>query len=188
MVSEGKEYLAGKEMNNIRIAEGVLAVAVGKDGRICALGPQDKVVEKFPESAFSRVVDAEGCSVLPGLIDGHTHPVWAGDRVHEFALKLSGASYMEVHQAGGGINFTVDKTREASEEELLALLKPRLERMLKSGTTTVECKSGYGLEKETELKMLRVLEKARSLVPIEISSTFCGAHSVPKGKSAEISD
>ena len=117
---------------------------------------------------------------IVGLIDGHTHPVWAGDRVHEFAMKLAGASYMEVHEAGGGINFTVEKTRAASEAELLNLLMDRLERMLKAGTTTVECKSGYGLETETEMKMLTVLEKAKSLTQIEISSTFLGAHSVPK--------
>merc|ERR1719468_232843 len=91
----------------------------------------------------------------------------------------------QVHKAGGGINFTVEKTREASEYDLLQLVIPRLERMMRSGTTTVECKSGYGLNTETELKMLRVLELARSKVPIEISSTFCGAHSVPKGMSAE---
>ena len=95
-------------------------------------------------------------------------------------MKLAGASYMEVHQAGGGINFTVEKTRAASEDELLNLLLNRLERMLKSGTTTVECKSGYGLETVTEMKMLTVLEKAKEKTPIEISSTFLGAHSVPR--------
>ena len=76
----------------------------------------------------------------PGLIDGHTHPVWAGDRVHEFAMKLAGATYMEVHAAGGGIHFTVEKTRMASEMELVDLLVDRLRRMLRAGTTTVECK------------------------------------------------
>ena len=90
---------------------------------------------------------------------------------------------MEVHAAGGGIHFTVERTREASEKELLDLLVPRLRRMLKAGTTTVECKSGYGLNTETELKMLRVLDSARQIVPIEISSTFCGAHAVPKGET-----
>jgi len=90
-----------------------------------------------------------------------------------------------VHAAGGGIHFTVDKTREASEQELLDLLVPRLNRMLRAGTTTVECKSGYGLDAENEVKMLRVLERAKKLVPIEISSTFCGGHAVPKGSNAE---
>ena len=131
------------------------------------------------------MIDAGGQAVIPGFVDGHTHPVWAGDRVHEFAMKLAGASYMEVHAAGGGIHFTVDKTREASEQELLDLLVPRLWRMLRAGTTTVECKSGYGLDAENEVKMLRVLERAKKLVPIEISSTFCGGHAVPKGSNAK---
>ena len=107
---------------------------------------------------------------MAGFVDGHTHPVWSGDRVHEFAMKLAGASYMEVHAAGGGIHFTVEKTREASEAELVELLVDRLRRMLRAGTTTVECKSGYGLDSETEIKMLRVLETAKQLVPIGIDN------------------
>ena len=142
-----------------------------------------QVLAVFPEVSFQRVISAEGGAVLPGFVDGHTHPVWAGDRVHEFAMKLAGASYMEVHAAGGGIHFTVEKTREATEEELVELLVPRLRRMLRAGTTTVECKSGYGLNTETEMKMLRVLDSARQILPIEISSTFCGAHAVPKGET-----
>lgn len=92
---------------------------------------------------------------------------------------------MEVHSAGGGINFTVEHTRSASEKELETLLLPRLERMIKGGTTLAECKSGYGLDTPNEMKMLRVLEAARQKSAVEISSTFCGAHSVPKGSSAE---
>ena len=87
---------------------------------------------------------------------------------------------MDVHKAGGGIGFTVQHTRSASEEDLFNLLKPRLEGMLHAGTTLAECKSGYGLETATEMKMLKVLDRARKELPIEISSTFCGAHSVPK--------
>lgn len=93
---------------------------------------------------------------------------------------MGGASYEEIHAAGGGIHFTTGKTQEASEDELLASFKDRLQSMIRYGTTTVECKSGYGLDTENELKMLRVLERARKEVPIEISSTFCGAHAVPK--------
>lgn len=95
-------------------------------------------------------------------------------------MKLGGASYEEIHAAGGGIHFTTGKTQEASEDKLLASFKDRLQSMIRYGTTTVECKSGYGLDTENELKMLRVLERARMEVPIEISSTFCGAHAVPK--------
>lgn len=184
-VVEGTRFLAGKDMSTIKVRDGCLAVAVDDDGRIAMIGTQDEVLEKHKESVFTRVVDAGGQAVIPGFVDGHTHPVWAGDRVHEFAMKLAGASYMEVHAAGGGIHFTVDKTRAATEQELLELLVPRLRRMLCSGTTTVECKSGYGLDTETEVKMLRVLERARKIVPIEISSTFCGGHAVPKGSNAE---
>merc|ERR1712198_512864 len=183
-VSEGQNFLAGKEMANIKIKDGCLAVAVDNNGKIAMVGTQKEVTERYNEKTFSDIIDAGGNAVIPGLVDGHTHPVWAGDRVHEFAMKLAGASYMEVHAAGGGINFTVEKTRAAGEEELLDLLLPRLRAMLHHGTTTVECKSGYGLETATEVKMLRVLEKARSKCPIEISSTFCGAHSVPKGSTA----
>ncbi|XP_064097376.1 probable imidazolonepropionase [Macrobrachium nipponense] len=164
--------------------EGV-SIAVDKNGLVAAVGMDSEVARQFPGTKWDTIIDAKGQSVVPGLVDGHTHPVWAGDRVHEFSMKLAGATYMEVHQAGGGINFTVTKTREASEEELLELLVPRLKRMVSSGTTLVECKSGYGLDVETELKMLRVLEKARSFVPITVSSTFCGAHSVPRGLTAE---
>ncbi|XP_029457437.1 probable imidazolonepropionase isoform X2 [Rhinatrema bivittatum] len=122
--------------------------------------------------------------VLPGLVDAHTHPVWAGDRVHEFAMKLAGATYMEIHEAGGGIHFTVEHTKNATEEELFNSFQQRLLRMLRAGTTLVECKSGYGLALDTELKMLRVIERARRELDIGVSSTYCGAHSVPKGKTA----
>ncbi|CAG0914913.1 unnamed protein product [Notodromas monacha] len=134
---------------------------------------------------FDEVLDVGGKCVVPGLIDGHTHPVWSGDRVHEFAMKLAGATYLEIHQAGGGINFTVAKTKEAEEQLLLDLFLNRVSRMMRSGTTLVECKSGYGLEWETEFKMLRVLEAAKALTPVKISSTYCAAHSVPQGKTPE---
>jgi len=184
-VCQGRRFLAGKDMANITVSNGCLAVAVDQQGNIAMVGPQQEVTERFAESSFQRVISASGGAVLPGFVDGHTHPVWAGDRVHEFAMKLAGASYMQVHAAGGGIHFTVGRTREAGEEELLDLLLPRLRRMLRAGTTTVECKSGYGLDTETEVKMLRVLDSARRLLPIEISSTFCGAHAVPKGSDME---
>lgn len=96
------------------------------------------------------------------------------------ALQLAGASYMDVHRAGGGIHFTVQHTRAAGHPELLAALCGRLRRMQRAGTTLVECKSGYGLELDTELKMLQVIEEARSSLPINISSTYCGAHAVPR--------
>lgn len=99
--------------------------------------------------------------------------------VHLF-LQLEGATYMEIHQAGGGIHYTVDHTRNASDDELFQGLCSRLRQMLRAGTTLVECKSGYGLEVETELKQLRVIDRARRELPLDISSTFLGAHAVPK--------
>jgi len=185
VTENGQQYLAGSDMANVKVRNGCLAIAVDDEGKIAMLGSQKEVTEKYNEKTFTTVVDAGGNAVIPGFVDGHTHPVWSGDRVHEFAMKLAGASYMEVHAAGGGIHFTVEKTREASEAELVELLVDRLRRMLRAGTTTVECKSGYGLDSETEIKMLRVLETAKQLVPIEISSTFCGAHAVPRGGDME---
>lgn len=97
-----------------------------------------------------------------------------------FVPQLAGATYMDVHRAGGGIHFTVEHTRAAGALELLSSLTSRLARMLRTGTTLVECKSGYGLELQTEVKMLDVIEQARRTLPINISSTYCGAHAVPK--------
>ncbi|KAK1169029.1 putative imidazolonepropionase [Acipenser oxyrinchus oxyrinchus] len=181
--TNGEKFLTGKEMQNIAVIENA-SLVIGKDGLLKAVGPVDRIDSQFQGASFETVIDASGMCVTPGLIDAHTHPVWAGDRVHEFAMKLAGATYMEVHQAGGGIHFTVEHTRQASEAELLASLKQRLLRMLRTGTTLVECKSGYGLEQDTEVKMLSVIERARKDLPIGISSTYCGAHSVPKGKTA----
>ncbi|XP_071526582.1 probable imidazolonepropionase [Panulirus ornatus] len=189
VAASGEKVKLRESMNDLAIVTATedqgVSIAVDKDGVIAAVGLDKEVEAQFPGASWAEVVDACGRSVVPGLVDAHTHPVWAGDRVHEFAMKLAGASYMEVHAAGGGINFTVEHTRAASEEDLLDLLLPRLHRMTRAGTTLVECKSGYGLDVETELKMLRVLEKARPHANLTISSTFCGAHSVPKGLTTE---
>lgn len=168
-------------MNELRIVEhGTLVV--GLDGRIAFVGPNAEVdVQAGSDAVFEQDVDCTGKVLIPGLCDAHTHAVWAGDRVHEFAMKLAGATYMEIHAKGGGIGFTVGHTRAASEETLLELLLGRLDRMLQLGTTLIESKSGYGLETETELKMLRVLHKANVVHEIDIVSNFCGGHSVPKG-------
>ncbi|KAJ8261785.1 hypothetical protein GJAV_G00158380 [Gymnothorax javanicus] len=180
--NNGGKFLTKEGMKNLSIAENC-SLIIGHDGLLKAVGPADIIESRFDGASFEKVINASGMCVLPGLIDAHTHPVWAGDRVHEFALKLAGATYMEVHQAGGGIHFTVAHTRQASAEQLLSSLTQRLGRMLRCGTTLVECKSGYGLELDTELKMLTVIEKARRSLDIGISSTYCGAHAVPKGKT-----
>ena len=151
---------------------------------------------------FSRVIDATGKSVIPGLVDAHTHPVWSGDRTHEFGMKLNGATYMDIHRMGGGIGFTVKHTRGATENELVRLLKKRLRVMLRNGSTVVEAKSGYGLDTENEMKMLKVicevnkqnlrndenlkndenLDEKSEEFPLMIAN-FLGAHSVPKNEN-----
>lgn len=189
VVSDGRKYITRDGFKNLAVIgqddrEEKLCIAVD-NGLIKMFGPESEITSSLNGQHFDTVYDANGGCVIPGLIDGHTHPVWAGDRVHEFAMKLAGATYMEVHEAGGGINYTVEHTKKASEEELYTLLADRITRMIKSGTTTAECKSGYGLDTHNEIKMLRVLEKAKKNLPMEISSTFCGAHSVPKGMSSD---
>ncbi|KAL5015212.1 hypothetical protein ScPMuIL_009482 [Solemya velum] len=177
------QFLRGAQLQNLIVLEAKedegVSILVGSDGLITDIGYDGDISKKYDTSRVHRVIDASGKCVLPGLVDAHTHPVWAGDRVHEFAMKLAGATYMDVHKAGGGINFTVDHTRQAEEDHLYISLRQRLSRMLRAGTTLVECKSGYGLEVETEMKMLRVIERARRELPIGISATFLGAHSVP---------
>ncbi|XP_068443024.1 probable imidazolonepropionase [Clinocottus analis] len=180
--NNGEKFVTKHGMQNLCVIENG-SVVIGSDGLIAAVGPAETIRAQYPESSFDKVIDAAGMCVLPGLVDAHTHPVWAGDRVHEFAMKLAGATYMDVHRAGGGIHFTVEHTRAAGAPELLASLRSRLARMQRAGTTLVECKSGYGLELHTELKMLEVIQEAGRTLPINISSTYCGAHAVPRGKT-----
>lgn len=191
VVANGEQQLAGLSQKNCNLAimeecNGIgLSIAIDREGKIAAIDYDDKVAAVYAEHEFEQVIDATGKSIIPGLVDAHTHPVWAGDRVHEFSMKLAGASYMEIYEAGGGIHFTVEHTRRASEDQLYHLLRDRLMRMLHNGTVLVEAKSGYGLETDTEMKMLRVLERAKQELPIDISSTYCGAHAVPKGRTAQ---
>jgi imidazolonepropionase len=150
------------------------AVAV-KDGRILWVGPEPDWRGKT-----ARALDARRKLVTPGYVDSHTHLVYAGDRVNELKMKLAGKSYMEILAAGGGIMQTVRATREATENELEEQATGRLRRMLELGTTTVEGKSGYGLETKTELKQLAVAPRLRKRTGMAVVSTFLGAHAVPE--------
>ncbi|XP_028824198.1 putative imidazolonepropionase [Denticeps clupeoides] len=180
--SSGEKFLTKEGMEKLVIIENG-SVVIGRDGLIAAVGPADAIELQFRGASFDKVLDAAGMCIIPGLVDAHTHPVWDGDRVHEFSMKLAGATYMDVHRAGGGIHFTVEHTRRASAERLTSGLMGRLRRMLRAGTTLAECKSGYGLDARAELKMLRVIEDVRRALPMGVSATYCGAHAVPRGKS-----
>jgi len=157
------------------VEQAALALA---GGRIAWLGPQAAL--PGPAKSLAREQHSlEGRWVTPGLIDCHTHLVHGGDRAAEFELRLQGASYAEIARAGGGILSTVRATRAASEAELYASAKPRLEALMAEGVTTVEIKSGYGLALEPELKQLRVARRLGETLPVTVRTTFLAAHALP---------
>ncbi|WP_422036971.1 imidazolonepropionase [Roseibium sp.] len=155
------------------VEDGALAL---EDGMIAWAGPE---ADLLPEFADWPREDLGGCLVTPGLIDCHTHVVFGGNRAREFEMRLEGATYEEVARAGGGIVSTVRSTRAASEEALLEQALPRVDALLAEGTTTLEIKSGYGLDLDTELRMLRVAREIGKVRPVDIRTTFLGAHAVP---------
>lgn len=127
----------------------------------------------------AKLIDANGCIVMPGLIECHTHAAYAGSRANEFLLRLKGASYEEIAQAGGGIASTMKAVRNSSFEEIVSLLKPRIDHFISQGVTTLEIKSGYGLSFYDEIKLLQVINYFRSNSAIDIVPTFLGAHTYP---------
>jgi imidazolonepropionase len=163
----------GEAMNDLRIVEKA-AVAV-KAGRITFAG---RAAEMPPGNA-ARVVDAGGAAVLPGFVDAHTHLVFSGDRDEEIRQRLAGRTYREIAESGGGIVRTVEATRRAPVEDLVAGLCGRLDEMLVQGTTTAEVKSGYGLETDCELRSLEAVALAAKRHPMTVVPTFLGAHDVP---------
>jgi len=138
--------------------------------------------------AGAEMVNCGGRLITPGLIDCHTHLVYGGDRADEFELRLEGASYEEIARKGGGIVSTVKATRQASESELLAQTRPRLRQLLSEGVTTLEIKSGYGLDSENEIKMLRVAKQLDDENQLRIEKTFLGAHALPPEYSGRADD
>ncbi len=143
---------------------------------IAAAGPSAEMRAAYPDEP---TLDASGRVVMPGFVDPHTHLIWAGDRAAEFEMRLQGKTYMQILEAGGGILSTVRATRQASVAELVGQTRPRIRAMLRHGTTTAEAKSGYGLELETELRMLEALLSLNHEGPLELSITFLGAHAIP---------
>lgn len=181
----GSKASFGKEMGNLNIIKN--GAVVIKDGIIEKVGTTEEILNLYNQKDF-QVIDAEGKTVLPGFVDSHTHFVFGGYRAEEFSWRLSGVSYMEIMNRGGGIVNSVRGTRDASEEELYNLGKERLNSMLSFGVTTVEGKSGYGLDLETELKQLKVMDRLNEDHPVDICKTFLGAHAVPdeyKGRTQE---
>ncbi len=165
----------GRDMEDVGIIpDGAVAI---RRGGIVAVGPTAEVRERVQEA--KRVIDARGRSVIPGLVDPHTHVVWAGHRVHEFEMRVKGATYLEIFQAGGGILRTVRDTRAADLDTLVVETRERLDTMLLHGTTTAEAKSGYGLDEDTELKMLDAIRVLDESHPIDLVPTFLGAHAIP---------
>jgi imidazolonepropionase len=158
-----------------------LALAAG-GGRIVAVGPQATILGDHPEA---RTIDLAGRLATPGLIDCHTHLIHAGDRAREFELRLAGASYEEIARAGGGILSTVRATRAASEAALIAGAEPRLRQLMAEGVTTIEIKSGYGLDLETEARMLRAARALGQHHPVSVVTSYLGAHAVPPGTNAD---
>lgn len=173
----GTGPLRGRQFGDLRV-HSPASIAVAGD-RIVAVGPPEEVLREVPSGAGFESVDGRGKTALPGLIDCHTHPAFLGDRAAEFELRSSGAGYEEIHASGGGIRSTVAATRAGSESELRAAVERHLGWMLEHGTTTAEAKSGYGLDRETELKSLRAIRAAAENSPVDVYPTFLGAHTVP---------
>lgn len=151
------------------------AVLIDGD-KITAVGESQELLRRYPHEP---ALDASGKVVMPGFVDPHTHAIWVGDRAAEFEMRLEGRSYLEILAAGGGILSTVRATRGASLEQMMMETRPRLEAMLRYGTTTAEAKSGYGLEWESECRMMEALLRLDEEGPLELAFTFLPAHAVP---------
>jgi imidazolonepropionase len=182
--SDGRRYdglILGASLATLDCADGYGEIAdaalAWRDGRIAHIGPR-AALDAEPAELAATVIQADGW-LTPGLVDCHTHLVFAGDRAREFELRLQGASYEDIARAGGGIVSSVRATREASEDELLRQSLPRARALLADGATTLEIKSGYGLDFDNERKMLRVARRIGEILGVQVRTTYLGAHALP---------
>lgn len=163
----------GKALGTLGVIEN--GAVVVRDEKIVAVGTTAELRASYPHEP---TLDASGCVLLPGFVDPHTHVIWGGDRANEFEMKMAGAAYLDILASGGGIISTVRATRTASIETLISQTRPRLLRMFAHGTTTVEAKTGYGLQTATELRLLKALLVLDDETPLDLSFTFLGAHAI----------
>jgi len=171
---------AGGPRRGAALAEKTLArgdAILARDGVIAGVAPRADLEKRA--GAECETLDCGGRLVTPGLVDCHTHLIYGGSRADEYEIRLAGAAYMEIFEAGGGIHATVRDTRAASEDELVASARGRVEVLLSHGTTTAEVKSGYGLTTQEELKMLRAAARLAEELPLAVVPTFLGAHAIP---------
>ena len=183
VVHDAAEVVVGPGDEGLRrYADGAVAVS---DGTVVAVGPSPDVCREYPPENAREAIDATDETVVPGFVDAHTHACFAGDRSDEFEAKLAGASYGELLARGGGIHRTVRAVRDTPTERLTENLLAHLDVMLAHGTTTVDVKSGYGLDTETELRMLRAIADAGDAHPVDVVPTFMGAHAVPRERDAD---
>ncbi|WP_352397458.1 imidazolonepropionase [[Clostridium] aminophilum] len=186
---KGRTAKRGKEMSDIGlIHDGAVII---EDDKITAVGTTEELDRIVKDSPEYEVIDATGKAVMPGFVDSHTHFLFGGYRADEFGWRLKGDSYMSIMERGGGINATVVPTRNASVDDFVALGLERMNRMLEFGVTTVEGKSGYGMDHDTEIRMLEAYKKLNESHPVDVVSTFLGPHSVLpewKGKEREFLD
>ena len=171
---------AGPQLRELSLIRN--AAMVIENDHVAAVGTYAELRSRIPPGA--SVIDAEGRCITPGFVDAHTHLVFAGNRADEFERRIAGATYQEIAAAGGGILRTVKLTRAASEDDLLAAARRHRDWMLRGGTTTLEAKSGYGLDRETELKMLRVMRRLNEEGPARIVPTLLAAHTIPPEHAA----
>ena len=176
----------GRALGSLGILEG--GAVLIRDDRIVAVGSSAELRRAYPNE---ESLDADGRVLLPGFADAHSHPIWAGDRAAEFEQRLQGKTYLQILETGGGILSTVKATRAASMEELLAQTRPRLQSMFDHGSTTIEAKTGYGLDFETELRLLQALLQLDSEGPWELAITYLAAHAIPaefKDRASDYTD